>query len=269
MTRVALDPLARSVLAAWRLDALPAGDFSRLERLHAAWLRHVPFENLTKLVHCARAGRPEEAVRRPDVFWREHLEWGSGGTCFAATEAFRWLLTELGMSARPVFADMPAERQRAHVALLVDTEKGPCLSDVGYALAAPVPLPKRGAVRRKTPHYDLEVRRGIAGEFLVFSEDDRGRRFRYRFEARPADTAEFETAWLDTVRPEAFYRTRLALGRFGERTRWLYRPPDAVTTITRRGEETIPLAEPRVPTLARVFELPEALVREACAVLGA
>jgi arylamine N-acetyltransferase len=207
------------------------------------------------------------AIRRPEVFWREHLEWGSGGTCFAATEAFRWLLSEVGLQARPIFADMPAERQRAHVALLVDTEKGPYLCDVGYALAAPVPLPKRGAVRRRTPHYDLEVRRGIAGEFLVFSEDDRGRRFRYRFEARPAAAADFEAAWLDTVRPEAFYRTRLALGRFGEQTRWLFRPPDSVTTITRRGEETIPLAEPRLATLARVFELPESLVREACAVL--
>lgn len=269
MTRVTCNPLARRLLDAWRVAPLPAGAFERLERLHAAWLRHVPFENLTKLVHCARARRPEEALRRPDLFWSEHLEWGSGGTCFAATEAFRWLLEELEIAARPVFAEMPAERQHAHVALLVETERGVCLCDVGYALAAPVPLPKSGAVRRSTPHYDLEVRRGISGEFLVFSEDDRGRKFRYRFHAQPAAEAEFEAAWLDTLRPEAFYRTRLALGRFGERTRWLFRPPDSVTTITRRGEETIRLAEPRVATLARVFELPEALVREACGVLDA
>ena len=135
--------------------------------------------------------------------------------------------------------------------------------DVGYALPAPVFLPNGTAVRRSTAYYDIEVRRGVEDEYLLFSEDDRGQRFRYRFITEPVPDAAYQAAWKKTFAAKAPYMRRLALGRFREGTRYLYKDPRAIYAITRKGEEARPLPEPRIPLLANIFGLPEPLLEAA------
>jgi arylamine N-acetyltransferase len=233
------------VLAGWDVASVTQ-DLSTLDALHRAYLTRVPFENATKLVKASRTGTPDTALRWPVEFWEEHLRWGSGGTCFAATSAFQFLLRYLGFASTPVFCHLPAQEPDAHAALLVTVENRRVLVDVGYALPVPVPLPTDGAVRRVTDYYDVEVRPGPQEEYLVFSEDKRGQRFRYRFTLRPAP-----------------YMRRLALGRFANATRYLYKDPTRIFEITREGERSRPLEDPRISMLAGIFGLPEPLLEAA------
>jgi arylamine N-acetyltransferase len=250
------------VLAGWGLPSA-APDLSTLDALHRAYLTRVPFENATKLVKASRTGKPDTAIRGPVEFWEEHLRWGSGGTCFAATSAYQFLLRYLGFASTTIFCHLPAQEPDAHAALLVTVEERPVLVDVGYALPMPVPLPTDGVVRRRTDYYDVEVRPGPQEEYLVFSEDMRGQRFRYRFTLRPAPEGAYAEAWRKTFLPQAPYMRRLALGRFANATRYLYKDPTRIFEITREGERSRLLDGPPVPVLAGVFGLPEPLLEAA------
>ncbi|HEX7880676.1 MAG TPA: hypothetical protein VF720_14770 [Candidatus Eisenbacteria bacterium] len=262
--------LAARILQRWQVGDLPESPSRRLDLLHAACLRRVPFENLTKLIHRATAPTIEAARRPAPVFWREHLEMGAGGTCFSTTEAFGQLLAAVDLEARPIFCHLRAERRHAHVALIVETEHGPRLCDTGYALAAPMPLPGRLAVRRKTRHYEMELRPGVDGEHLLFLEDWKGRRFRYQFRDVEITPEQWFGAWDDSLAPGAVYMNRLALGRFGVAVRWILHPDNRVMVLARRGERAIVLpGDERAADrrLARLFQVPEMMLAGARKVL--
>lgn len=250
------------VLEKWEMDAVRPEPES-LDRLHTAYITRVPFENATKLVKAARAGNPETALRGPVEFWEEYLRWGSGGTCFAVTAAYQFLLRYLGFTSRLVFCHLPGNRPKAHSALLVELDGKRILVDVGYALPAPVALPEQGTVRRSTPYYDVEIRTGPGEEYLVFSEDDRGQRFRYRFQTGPVTEADYQAAWRRTFHPDAPYMRRLALGRFQDGTRLLYKDGTSIFEITRAGETSRVLEGPPAEALAASFGLAPALVEAA------
>src|SRR4029077_10631398 len=105
-------------------DILEALDLSRaepgigfLEALFERFNARVPFETATKILRHAQVRDREDQPRRPELFWREHLEQGAGGTCFARVAAFAALLTDLGYEARPVLGQV--EREFDHAAVWV------------------------------------------------------------------------------------------------------------------------------------------------------
>jgi arylamine N-acetyltransferase len=251
------------VLVTWGVEAPPRPDAAFLDRLHAAYLAHVPFENATKVVKAARVMAPDAAVRGPVEFWEDHLRWGSGGTCFASNYAYQFLLRYLGFPARLLFCGLPAEGPQAHTALAVEAEGHRWLVDVGYALPGIVPLPANGVERRVTPYYDIEIRRGPGNEFLVFSEDARGTRYRYRFHLDGAGDREYVAAWHGTFSLGAPYMRRLALGRFREPLRFLYKDRGRVFEIGREGERTRELEGPEPKAVAGFFALPLPLIEAA------
>jgi arylamine N-acetyltransferase len=253
------------VLEKWSIARPEAPTAEALEALHAAYLAHVPFENATKLIKVARVGTAGAAIRGPVEFWEEHLRWGSGGTCFSSAAAYQFLLRYAGFTSQLLFCQLPASEEDAHTALAVTVEGRRILVDGGYALPTTVPLPDTTALRRVTPYYDIEVRRGVEDEYLVFSEDDRGQRFRYRFLLQEVGEAAFLQSWRKTFLPKAPYMRRLALGRFRDGVRYLYKDkdPSAIFVITRAGEEARPLPESRIPMLSKTFGLPQPLLEAA------
>jgi arylamine N-acetyltransferase len=264
-----MNPLARTpkrlgildrVLESWGMTAPSAPTATALGDLHASYLTFVPFENATKLVKAARAMSPQAAIRGPVEFWEDHLRWGSGGTCFASTYAYQFLLRFLGYNSQLLFCRLPSSGPQAHAALLVEAEGAPWLVDVGYALPAPLAIPSRGTAKMRTALYDMELRRGARGEFLLFTEDDRGQRFRYQVQLRGTPETEYLAAWQHTFRLEAPYMRRLALGRFRGATRYLYKESGMVYAISRQGEMTVPLDGDPTVALARFFALPEPLM---------
>ena len=259
------------VLDKWGVTRPEAPSEAALEALHTAYLANVPFENATKLIKVGRAGTAGAAIRGPVEFWDEHLRWGSGGTCFSSAAAYQFLLRYAGFPSQLLFCQLPASDEDAHTALLVTAEGRQILVDGGYALPSIVPLPDGAALRKTTPYYDIEIRRGVEDEYLVFSEDDRGQRYRYRFIQKEVGEQAFLQSWRKTFLPKAPYMRRLALGRFRDGVRYLYKDkdPGAIFVITRTGEEARPLPQNRISALSKTFGLPRPLLEAAQRALDA
>ena len=125
-------------------DALDALDLARaepgtglLEALFARFVARVPFESASKIVRDRDVADPQEKPRRPEIFWREHVELGAGGTCFARVAAFRWVLDALGFASRPILGRVVEDFD--HAALLVASGGRDWICDVGFPLPALLP----------------------------------------------------------------------------------------------------------------------------------
>ena len=104
----------------------------------------VPFENASKIVRDAEVADPDLKPRLPDVFWADHLELGTGGTCFARVAAFDSLLSALGFSLPPVLGRV--DRTSTMRPSSSTRRRETVIADVGFPL--PVLLPAREGVSR-------------------------------------------------------------------------------------------------------------------------
>src|ERR1700722_19167084 len=96
-------PLLRQFLRAHRIDGTKP-PVELLGEVAQAFAR-LPFENLTKIIKDAEAGRVEEARRAPAEVLADHWTLGAGGTCFALTATMLHLVRALGWQAQPILAD--------------------------------------------------------------------------------------------------------------------------------------------------------------------
>jgi len=248
------------------LDALelageaPSAGF--LEKLFLRFLRRVPFETASKIVRNADVADPAEKPRTPDVFWREFLEAGTGGTCYARVAAFDALAAELGFATRKALGRV--EKDFDHAALVVSTGRNEWIADVGFPLPALVPA--GGG----------EVETEVLG--LSATESERGTRVRFSSGVpigpraleifRDAITEkEFLDHWRRTFRPDSRFLGNVSVQR-----------RDASRTITfARGEvrvddlhtrTRIPLSGDRATKLADVFGVEADVLRRAFSIAG-
>jgi arylamine N-acetyltransferase len=154
----------------------------------------LPYENITKIIKHAEAGSPEKSRRYPEEVIANHIEWGSGGTCFALTSALIHLLRSFGWKAEYILADR-RYGQDTHCALLVWIDDVPHLLDPGFLLVDPIPLP--GSEQRIETGFNLLI---LAPE----GRDDRislstvrqgSETYRLTYKTSPVDSGEFFRAW--------------------------------------------------------------------------
>lgn len=196
-------------------DVLDALDLSRaepgagfLEALFARFNAKVPFENASKIARHAEVADASAKPRTPDVFWAEHLEAGTGGTCFARVAAFQWLLTELNFKSRRVLGKV--QRDDDHAALLVETAAGESIVDVGFPL--PAILPARAGVAASTQGEIgvVETPRGLRIELREGVPE--GPRALEVFCA-PVSDERFTALWRDTFRAGSRFLSDVCLRR--------------------------------------------------------
>jgi N-hydroxyarylamine O-acetyltransferase len=135
-------------------------DSDTLVALHRAHLAAVPYENLG-----IQLGRVPALTR--DALFRRVVDERRGGFCFELNGAFGLLLTELGFEVRFVRAAVNRLRDGEsawgnHLALLVGTERGPMLADVGFGDGFLAPLPLVIASHRQPP-FEFQLRRDLTG----------------------------------------------------------------------------------------------------------
>lgn len=172
-----------------------AADLRQLSRSFS-WL---PYENLSKILVSAEA-RP----RLPLEVMAGHLELGTGGTCFSLTELLRVLVTASGLSCHPVMAHM-RHGVNIHCALRVEAGNRAYLVDPGYLLPRPLELSERPP--EEAP---LEVGHPVIvaagslqgappgvppGDFDLFTREQDGYKWRYRFSDQAPSKEEFLTHW--------------------------------------------------------------------------
>ncbi|HEV2063161.1 MAG TPA: arylamine N-acetyltransferase [Thermoanaerobaculia bacterium] len=250
-------------------DILESLDLSRaepgsgyLEALFSRFVARVPFENASKILRNAAESDPARKPRRPEVFWREHVETGSGGTCFARVEAFRALVVSLGFSARRALGRVHDDFD--HAALFVERDGRAWICDVGYPL--PFVLPAEPG------EYDGE------GATLAISRTDRAFRVGFSdaapdgahsidiFDA-PVNEEEFERAWRATFRKDTHFLSgvKLHVVRGGRTVSFA---GGDVRVDDRHSRLRVPLLSARPRRLSEIYGMDEALLAGALALAG-
>lgn len=250
-------------------DVLDALELSReepshrfLERLFHRFNARVPFESASKILRDADVADPAEKPRVPDVFWGDFLEKGTGGTCYARVAAFDALASNLGFSTRKALGRV--EKDFDHAALVVETEGGEWIADVGFPLPALVPIGGGEVETEITALSATETERGLLVRFLSGVPDGPRRLEIFR---APVPEEEFLARWRSTFRPESKFLRNVSLHR---------RETSRVMTFT-RGEvriddlhtrTRIPLTDDRPGRLAELFGIEADVLRRAFSITG-
>jgi len=176
-----------------RYGVVGGGEAHRLDQLMSRF-SCLPYENLSKIL----ASGP----RMPAQVMQQHIELGTGGTCFSLTELLRQLTAQMGLSSHPVMAHM-RHGQNIHCGLLVRAAGKDYWVDPGYLLPRPIPL-QPGAASSSQPGEPFLVTAGSLpgapadipeGDFDLFTQEAEGPRWRYRFSARAPSPEDFLAYW--------------------------------------------------------------------------
>jgi arylamine N-acetyltransferase len=233
-----------------------------LERLFLRFVERVPFETASKIRRNARVADPSAKPRTPDVFWRERLEEGAGGTCFARVAAFHALVTELGFESRLALGRVGKDGD--HAALLVRTGAGEWICDVGFPL--PALLPARPG-RVETGMGPVAVTATSRGWEALLEEGVPDAPRRLEVFSAPVDAAEFARNWEATFRPDSKFLTAVALRKQLE-ARAVSFARGELRVDDRHSRTSIPLVAPRAAALEQTFGVSAELLDEAFAIAG-
>jgi arylamine N-acetyltransferase len=232
-----------------------------LERLFARFVERVPFETASKIRRNFHVTEPSARPRTPDVFWRERLEEGAGGTCFARVAAFHVLLAELGFASRLALGRVG--RDGDHAALFVRAG-GDWICDVGFPL--PALLPAR-AGRVETGMGPLVVSETARGFEAAYEEGVPDGPMRLEVFGASVDAAEFAAKWEATFRPDSKFLSAVSLRKQLE-SRAVAFTRGELRVDDRHSRTTIPLASPRAGALEETFGVTAALLDGAFAIAG-
>ena len=145
------------VLAALGFSAPPEISLGGLSALYRAWCRHVPFDNVRKLI----ALRAEEAGPLPGIDAGDFLEhWltdGTGGTCWPSSNALFEIARSLGFDARRIIGSMRDLGIPNHASVEVRIDGHSWLIDSSLLFNSPVPLGQDVFRRTDDPIFPIEV----------------------------------------------------------------------------------------------------------------
>ena len=250
-------------------DILDALDLSRaepgsgfLDALFARFNAKVPFENASKIVRNAEVSDPAAKPRTPEIFWEEHLESGTGGTCFARVAAFEALLGSLGYRSRKLLGKV--QRKDDHAALMVETAAGESIVDVGFPL--PAILPAR-AGRSATAQGELEVASIARGFRITFLEGVPETPREIEVYSEPVLEERFASLWRETFKPKSRFLQEVTLRRdLGNRVVSFAAGEVRVDDLHSRLRVPVPV--PREAALSELFGIDAGLLAKAFVVVG-
>jgi arylamine N-acetyltransferase len=155
----------------------------------------LPYENITKIIKHEASGNCGRARRYPEEVIRDHINWGTGGTCFSLTSALLHLVRGLGWKADYILADR-RYGQDTHCALILWIENRPHLLDPGFLMVHPVALPpeKEEVIRTGFNSLILAPERE-PGRFSLHTVREGKRVYRLTYKMSPVDAGEFCRAW--------------------------------------------------------------------------
>lgn len=134
--------LVSRILAKLELLEKPSLDLPGLRSLYSSWCRHVPFDNLRKLIHLKMNDKRPLAGDDPVDFFESWLKDGTGGTCWAGNGALYTLLKSLGFNASRGVATMMAAPNLPpnHGTVAVDCNSKTYIVDASILHLEPLPL---------------------------------------------------------------------------------------------------------------------------------
>lgn len=127
-----------------------------LNRLIKAYIRHVPWESISRIIKRNTTQKTELCPRLPDEFWQETLKYGTGGTCFENNLAFFTLLDGLGFYGYLTINDM--ENPACHTASIISLNGQKYLADVAIPIHCALPIYDKQIARCSNEFHQYTVR---------------------------------------------------------------------------------------------------------------
>jgi arylamine N-acetyltransferase len=102
-----LEPhLVERVLERLHVEWIAVPSLGMLRRIYAAWCERIPFDNIQKLIHVSSLAESPLPGGDANEYFESWLKHGTGGTCWAGSEALRALLLTLGFHAERALGTM-------------------------------------------------------------------------------------------------------------------------------------------------------------------
>ena len=160
--------LVDAVLDRLGVPAPATADRDALARVYAAWCQAVPFDNVLKRLSLAE-GWPGRLPGSTAVdFFRDWIEYRTGGTCWAGNGALFALLralgfrVELGAATMMTDSDTPGPN---HGTVVVTLDEGRFLTDASILSGVPLRMPEPGET--PPPPAALPAVQVVAGRTVV------------------------------------------------------------------------------------------------------
>ena len=136
-----------AVLLGLGLEGGVRADRAGLARLYAAWCERVPFDNVLKRLHLAERWPGRLPGSSPADFFRDWMEYRTGGTCWAGGGALFALCRALGFEAERALATMMSSPDAVcpnHGTVIVRLDDARFAVDASILGGAPLRLPEPG-----------------------------------------------------------------------------------------------------------------------------
>ncbi|HEU5057411.1 MAG TPA: arylamine N-acetyltransferase [Kofleriaceae bacterium] len=141
--------LVDAVLARLGVAAPSTADHAGLARVYAAWCQAIPFDNVLKRLWLEERWPGRLPGSTPVDFFRDWLEYRTGGTCWAGNGALFALLRALGFRVELGAATMmsaPDTPGPNHGTVVVSLAEGRFVADASILSGAPLRLPEPGEI---------------------------------------------------------------------------------------------------------------------------
>jgi arylamine N-acetyltransferase len=136
-----------------------------LNRLIQAYIRHVPWESVSRIVKRHTTPETELCPRWPNEFWQEALKYGTGGTCFENNLAFFTLLTNLGFDGYLTINDI--EKPACHTASIITLNEQKYLVDVAIPIHCALPVYADRITRHSNEFHHYTIRPDSNSRYLI------------------------------------------------------------------------------------------------------
>ena len=134
-----------AVLLGLGLEGGVRADRAGLEQLYAAWCERIPFDNVLKRLHLAERWPGRLPGSSPADFFRDWMEYRTGGTCWAGNGALFALCQALGFEAERAVATMMSSPDAVgpnHGTVIVHLDGARHAVDASILSGAPLRLPE-------------------------------------------------------------------------------------------------------------------------------
>jgi N-hydroxyarylamine O-acetyltransferase len=132
--------LLGQILIRMGLKQTPATDNSGMETVYRAWCRHVPFDNVRKMIALGEGTAGPLPGSDVNDYFENWLTHGTGGTCWSSSNALYLLLRSLGFNARRVAGNMRDMGKTTHASVIVLIDGHEWLLDASLQIFQPIPL---------------------------------------------------------------------------------------------------------------------------------
>ena len=212
-----------------------------LNRLIRAYIRHVPWESVSRIIKRNTTAETELCPRWPDEFWQEALKYGTGGTCFENNLAFFTLLNELGFDGYLTINDM--ESPACHAASIITLYGQKYLADTTIPLHGALPIYSNQITSRSTKFHHYTVRPEGNSKYTI-ERSHHPKRRAYTLVDVPIPLEDYRDAVEKDYEETGYFLDRVVIVKVIEERFWCFDSEDLpfkVEGFDKRGKQEVRL----------------------------